>query len=139
MSIAWDGYHGARKSPITRKAGREFADPDYDMSVDWLATHDTIRDAQARHDDAAAKSRVLLVCGAARNDKSCSGEMSKSYRMVEMAKLVFEGAKAEVDVLDLSVLTSEYGKVIYPCKGCVSTAMPLCHWPCSCYPNHSLG
>jgi len=20
----------------------------------------------------------------------------------------------------------------------VSTAMPLCHWPCSCYPNHSL-
>jgi multimeric flavodoxin WrbA len=21
----------------------------------------------------------------------------------------------------------------------VSTAMPLCHWPCSCYPNHSLG
>jgi multimeric flavodoxin WrbA len=28
---------------------------------------------------------------------------------------------------------------IHPCKGCVSTAMPLCHWPCSCYPNHSLG
>ena len=26
---------------------------------------------------------------------------------------------------------------IHPCKGCVSTAMPLCHWPCSCYPNHS--
>ena len=23
-------------------------------------------------------------------------------------------------------------------KRCVSTAMPLCHWPCSCYPNHSL-
>jgi multimeric flavodoxin WrbA len=21
----------------------------------------------------------------------------------------------------------------------VSTAMPLCHWPCSCYPNHALG
>jgi multimeric flavodoxin WrbA len=29
--------------------------------------------------------------------------------------------------------------VIYPCKACVSTAMPLCHWPCSCYPNHALG
>src|SRR5206468_2353987 len=24
------------------------------------------------------------------------------------------------------------------CKSCVSTAMPLCHWPCSCYPNYSL-
>jgi multimeric flavodoxin WrbA len=21
----------------------------------------------------------------------------------------------------------------------VSTAQPLCHWPCSCYPNHALG
>jgi multimeric flavodoxin WrbA len=139
MNIAWDGYCKGRKSPVTRKAGAEFADPDYDLSVDWLGTRDAIREAQARHDDPAARPRVLLVCGAARNDKTCPGEMSKSYRMVEMAKLVFESAKAEVDVLDLSVLTSEYGKVIYPCKGCVSTAMPLCHWPCSCYPNHSLG
>ena len=45
----------------------------------------------------------------------------------------------EVDFLDLSNLASEYGRVIYPCKACVSTAMPLCHWPCSCYPNHGLG
>ena len=28
-------------------------------------------------------------------------------------------------------MTSEYGRIIYPCKACVSTAMPLCHWPCS--------
>jgi len=41
--------------------------------------------------------------------------------------------------LDLSVMAAEYGRVIYPCKACVSTAMPLCHWPCSCYPNHYLG
>jgi multimeric flavodoxin WrbA len=44
-----------------------------------------------------------------------------------------------VDLLDLSHLASEYGRRILPCKACVSTAMPLCHWPCSCYPNHSLG
>lgn len=30
------------------------------------------------------------------------------------------------------------GRQIHPCKSCVSTAMPLCHWPCSCYPNYSL-
>jgi len=30
-------------------------------------------------------------------------------------------------------------KVPAPRKGCVSTAMPLCHWPCSCYPNHAMG
>jgi len=44
-----------------------------------------------------------------------------------------------VDILDLSRLVSEYGRQIHPCKSCVSTAMPLCHWPCSCYPNYSLG
>jgi len=44
-----------------------------------------------------------------------------------------------VDVLDLSTLADEPWKVIHPCKACVSTAMPLCHWPCSCYPNHALG
>jgi multimeric flavodoxin WrbA len=65
--------------------------------------------------------------------------MSKTFRMIEIAKSVLKMAEFEVDVLDLSALTSEYGKVIYPCKACVSTAMPLCHWPCSCYPNHSLG
>lgn len=53
-------------------------------------------------------------------------------------RLVLEGGGIEVDVLDLSRLTSDYGRHIHPCKGCVSTAMPLCHWPCSCYPNHAL-
>ena len=45
----------------------------------------------------------------------------------------------EVQVLDLSRLASEYGRSIHPCKACVSTAMPLCHWPCSCYPNFAMG
>jgi multimeric flavodoxin WrbA len=139
LDIAWEGYCQARKSPVTRKAGEGFADPDYELSAQWLATRDAIHEAQRRHDDASARSRVLLICGAARNDKTCPGEMSKTFRLVQMARAALEGAGAEVDLLDLSVLISEYGKVIYPCKACVSTAMPLCHWPCSCYPNHSLG
>jgi multimeric flavodoxin WrbA len=138
LDIAWDGYQNSRKSPVTRKAGKQFADPDYDLSVDWLKTREEIQAAQRRH-DAAGRSRVLLICGAARNDNTCPGEMAKSFRMAKMAQTELEAAQAEVDLLDLSELTSEYGKVIYPCKGCVSTAMPLCHWPCSCYPNHSLG
>ena len=57
-----------------------------------------------------------------------------------MAREIFaHEPQLEVEFLDLSRLTSEYGRVIYPCKTCVSTAMPLCHWPCSCYPNHALG
>jgi multimeric flavodoxin WrbA len=136
--VAWDGYKNARKSPITRKAGKSFKDPNYDLSVDWLRARADIKKAQKRHDQSRG-IRVLVICGASRNDKTCPGEMSKSFRMVRLAKTIFDQHEAETDVLDLSLLTSEYGKVIYPCKACVSTAMPLCHWPCSCYPNHSLG
>jgi multimeric flavodoxin WrbA len=63
----------------------------------------------------------------------------RSYRLAKLAQAAIEGSGAEVDFLDLSVLVSEYGRVIYKCKACVSTAQPLCHWPCSCYPNHALG
>ena len=66
--------------------------------------------------------------------------MSKSFRLVEIARRVFERERGfDVELLDLSLLTSEYGRQILPCKACVSTAMPLCHWPCSCYPNHAMG
>jgi hypothetical protein len=41
-------------------------------------------------------------------------------------------------VLDLSLVTSEYVRNIHPCKGCVCSAMPLSHWPCTFYPNHAL-
>jgi multimeric flavodoxin WrbA len=66
--------------------------------------------------------------------------MSKTFRLAAAARAVIEGdASFAADFLDLSQLASEYGRRIHPCKGCVSTAMPLCHWPCSCYPNHYMG
>jgi hypothetical protein len=34
VAAAWDGYSNSRKSPVTRKAGPGFADPEYEMSVD---------------------------------------------------------------------------------------------------------
>src|SRR3954449_6604072 len=37
VEAAWDGYRNSRKAPVTRKAGTGFADPDYEISVDWLA------------------------------------------------------------------------------------------------------
>ena len=115
------------------------ADPDYALSVEWLATRERLQQAQAAWSDPATPSRVLLVCGSSRNDGTCPGEISKTFRMVQWAEETLQQAQLEVDVLDLSLLTSSYRLNIHPCKGCVSTAMPLCHWPCSCYPNHSLG
>jgi multimeric flavodoxin WrbA len=110
------------------------------LSVQWLQTRDAIHEAQRVHDDKASKSRVLLICSSARNDQTCPGEMSKTYRLCSTARgILSSSSDFEVDFLDLSRLTAEYGRVIYPCKACVSTAMPLCHWPCSCYPNHALG
>ena len=136
--IAWQIYQVGRKAPITQKAGPGYTDPNYDLSVEWVATKLRIDEAQQRWADQKSPSRVLLICGSARNDGTCPGEISKSFRLLEMAREILQQADIEVDVLDLSLLTSEYGRNIHPCKGCVSTAMPLCHWPCSCYPNHTL-
>ena len=136
--IAWDAYVDGRKAPFTQKAGPGYADPDYNLSIDWIATKSRIDAAQARQVDPAGSSHVLLICGSARNDGTCPGEISKTYRLLELAREVLTSSGMTVDVLDLSLLTSEYGRNIFPCKGCVSTAMPLCHWPCSCYPNHAL-
>jgi hypothetical protein len=139
LDIAWQAYCDSRKTPRTRKAGPGFADPDYELAVEWLAARDAVQRAQARHDAAGNPTRVLLICAASRNDKTCPGEMSKTFRLVVKARETLEEQGVEVDLLDLSALISEYGRVILPCKACVSTAMPLCHWPCSCYPNHALG
>jgi multimeric flavodoxin WrbA len=140
IDAAWDAYSAYRKSPRTRKAGPGYADPDYDLSIDWIATRAALDYAARRHDDPAGPSRVLVISGSARTDQSCPGEMSKTYRLAQIARETIAAQNGfEVDLLDLSVLVSEYGRVIYPCKSCVSTAQPLCHWPCSCYPNHALG
>jgi len=138
VAAAWDGYIQARKAPLTRKAGPGFADPDYEISADWLAAREAILAAQRRHDDAGQTPRILLINGSSRSEHTCPGEMSKTWRLVKIAEPVFREMGLAVDILDLSRLTSEFGKRIHPCKACVSTSMALCHWPCSCYPNHAL-
>jgi multimeric flavodoxin WrbA len=135
--IAWEAYSEGRKAPITQKAGPEFADPDYDLSVEWRETRDKVRAADAKRRDPSARSRVLVVCGSARNDGTCPGEMSKTYRLSQTVCEELGAEGIETDLLDLSHVASDPLRRIHPCKGCVSTAMPLCHWPCSCYPNHS--
>ncbi|MGN6310189.1 MAG: flavodoxin family protein [Xanthobacteraceae bacterium] len=139
IDAAWDGYHHSRKSPLTREAGPGFADPYYEIALDWLAARDGIQKAQSRHDDPAEAPRILIINGSPRSEHTCPGEMSKTWRMVEWAAPVFRDMGLATDILNLSRLTSEFGKTIHPCKACVSTSMALCHWPCSCYPNYSLG
>jgi multimeric flavodoxin WrbA len=142
---AWDSYDHSRKSARTREAGEGFADPKQELDAEWLEARKRLRQAQARQSSAQAPDRILLINGSPRTEWTCPGEMSKTMRLAQAAEQEILGLarKArrplEVDVLDLSRLTSEYGRKIHPCKACVSTAMPLCHWPCSCYPNYALG
>lgn len=139
MDVAWKAYHEYHKSPRQRKAGPGFADPEFQLPIEWLETRERIKQAEREQKDTGLPARVLLICGAARHDQTCPGEMSKTFRLTQMAREEVERAGARCDLLDLSLLTAEYGRQILPCKGCVSTAMPLCHWPCSCYPNHAMG
>ncbi len=137
---AWDAYEQSRKSPRTRKAGAEFADPNYDLAVDWYNARDAVREAQVWHEDERGRSRILLINGSSRSEHTCPSEMSKSYRLLEIAREIFASdAGVVTETLDLSRLASEYGRHIHPCKACFSTSPALCHWPCSCYPNYSLG
>ena len=133
---AWDAYANSRKAPRTRKAGPEFADPDYDLAVDWLDARAAIHAAQARHEERDGPDRILLINCSSRSEHTCPGERSKSFRLVEVAREIFaDDNTVRTEVLDLARLASEYGRHIHPCKACFSTSPALCHWPCSCYPN----
>jgi multimeric flavodoxin WrbA len=140
FELAWDGYIKYRKSPRTQAAGPEFSDPAFKLAVEWLQTRSAINDAEKHYRDAKSASRILIVSGSTRSEHSCPGEVSKTRRLADHAAKTIEAQSGfEVDLLDLSHLADEPWKVIHPCKACVSTAMPLCHWPCSCYPNHAMG
>lgn len=137
--IAWEALDEGRKAPLTVQAGPGFSDPGYDLSREWRDLSQQLLDLKARWAEPATPSQVLLVNASPRNDGTCPGEISKTWRLTQIARAACESEGMAVEVLDLSRLTSDYDRHIHPCKGCVSTAMPLCHWPCSCYPNHATG
>jgi multimeric flavodoxin WrbA len=139
VDVAWNAYDKYHKSPRKRAAGPDFENPEFELPVEWLETRERIQAAEREQKDISRPGRVLLVSGAARHDQTCPGEMSKTFRLASLAREEIERAGVHCDFLDLSLLTAEYGRQILPCKACVSTAMPLCHWPCSCYPNHAMG
>jgi hypothetical protein len=133
-----DDVHLTREE-FTSRYRQSFYDPAFDglqQEIERLAA--AAWDGY-EHSRKSPRTRKAGISGSARNDQTCSGEMPKSYRLLKLAQEVLRAERIEVDCLDLSQLDGQYGRRILPCKACVSTAMPLCHWPCSCYPNHSLG
>jgi len=137
---AWDGYIVYRKSPRKHPAGKGYADPKFELPVEWIEARAAIDGAEKRQKDPKSPTRILIVNGSTRSEHTCPGEISKTRRLAQHAQKALEALpRHEVDFLDISTLADEPYKTIYPCKACVSTAQPLCHWPCSCYPNHAVG
>jgi multimeric flavodoxin WrbA len=138
--IAWEAYSNSRKAPRTHKAGPEFAHPDYDLSVDWIAARAAIQQAQQRHDDPAAAPRILLVNCSPRSEYTCPGEMSKSWAAHRdrprdhRARRLLRHRGARPVAGHLGVRAPHLSL-----QGLLLHRSALCHWPCSCYPNHSLG
>lgn len=74
--------------------------------------------------------RVLIIAGSDRRQYNCPGVDSKARTlMLRMADRLPQ--TWEIDYEDLG---NVYGRArIQSCNACVSTAMPLCVWPCNCY------
>src|SRR5215213_824562 len=104
--VAWDAYADSRKAPFTRKAGPGFADPDYDLSVDWLAAREAIAEAQRKHDNRGQSSRILIVNGSSRSDHTCPGEMSKTWRLVERVQRTIDGRRGRPSLTAMSATMS---------------------------------
>lgn len=136
INRAWEIYSHQVESERQVPAGSGFKHPDFEVSATWLQSSREVKKLSVAQKK--SKPRVLIINGSPRSDNTCPQEMSKTHRLCEIAIKRVEAGAGVVDYLDLSQVASEYAKKIYPCKGCVSTAMPLCHWPCSCYPNHVL-
>src|SRR5213078_4728650 len=74
VAAAWDAYSHSLKAPLTRKAGPGFADPEYEIAVDWLRARQAVLEAQRLHDDINAQPRILIINGSARSEHTCPGE-----------------------------------------------------------------
>jgi hypothetical protein len=84
---AWDAYDHSRKAPRTRKAGGAFADPNYDLSLDWLAATPTAADLsffsstarRAASTPAREKCRSPIASSRSRTRSLPALPMSRSY------------------------------------------------------------
>jgi hypothetical protein len=122
IEVAWKSYDEYHKDPRERKAGPGFAEPEFELPVEWLATHDAVVAAERHQRDPATPRRILLVCGAARHDETCPGEMSKTFRLVQLAREIVEASEG---------FEADHGKKPEEAK-----ALELAGWD---YPKHLAG
>jgi len=153
-SSTWPGklMRLSQKSPRTRPAGAGYADPNTSCRSNGSRAARRIKADGENGRRTRNRHRHLDYQRLGAQRSILPGEMSKTFRLASMAReLIQQDRGFEVDFLDLSRLTSERGRVIYPCKSRVSTrpcasvigrapAIPPCHrqvndWMADIYPN----
>lgn len=95
------------------------------MNVKWYK--------KAQTEEKSKKTVKLLVFqGSPRSEETCPSQDGKTKDIVSQVLSNFWGdPRIKVDVVDLSVKGD--GKIIQPCKACVSTSAAHCHFYCTCY------
>jgi hypothetical protein len=69
--------------------------PELGGVLDWINTRDAIQRAQTQHDDAAGPARFFLINASSRSEHTCPGEMSKSFRFMQMAAQVISSESGD--------------------------------------------
>ena len=64
VDVAWKAYDEYRKSPRTRKAGPGFADPEFELPIEWLETRERIQQAEREQKDASRRRRACCSSAA---------------------------------------------------------------------------
>lgn len=101
----------------------------------WRKLRDKIKAAERRYKRKTGKPQILVVQGSDRNKNTCPGEDPKSIRLCNHAIGILEQNGCNTKLLDLSEMTVDKNKLIYPCKACYSTSPALCAAWCTCYPS----
>jgi hypothetical protein len=104
VDAAWTATTTAASRRSPGAPARAYADPDYELSVEWIAQRDGHPPCRAAAQESPrSKSRILLINGSPRSDQTCPGEISKSFRLMEIAERVIERERGfEVERLDLT-------------------------------------
>jgi len=92
VEAAWEAYDEYRKSPRTHRAGPGFADPSFQLPIEWLETRRAIRSAERRQKHVSSPSRILVVNASSRSEHTCPGEMSKTFRLASIAERIVRRA-----------------------------------------------
>ena len=91
---AWDGYIVYRKSPRKNAAGTGYADPKFELPIEWLEARAAIEAAEKRQKDPKSPSRILIVNGSTRSEHTCPGEISKTRRLAQQSRPTVSSRRA---------------------------------------------